>query len=86
MRFVDSNIWLYAMIQSSDPERRAKAIAAIQQPDLVVSTQVVNEVCYNLIRKACFDSSRISQVIEAFYNRALVLPVDRISMESSSPA
>jgi predicted nucleic acid-binding protein len=47
---------------------------------------VVNEVCYNLIRKACFDSSRISQVIEAFYNRALVLPVDRISMESSSPA
>lgn len=52
MRFLDSNIWLYAAMRGHDPVKRRKAMAAIRAGNLAVSIQVVNEVCFNLLRKA----------------------------------
>lgn len=44
--FVDANVWLYAIIDTQDPEkaRIAKQIISTT-PGLVVSTQTINEVC-----------------------------------------
>lgn len=53
--FVDSNIWLYAMIKSAATDSRqtkAKSLLSSQEDVIVISTQVVNEVCVNLIKKS----------------------------------
>ena len=83
MRFIDSNIWLYAIVKGPDAGKRQRALSALQAPGIVVSTQVVNEVCFNLIRKWGFDSKQIRRVIEAMYRRALVLPLDDASMRKA---
>ena len=47
--FIDSNIWLYALVQRPrEQEKNLKAKACIvDASDILVSTQVVNEVCIN---------------------------------------
>jgi predicted nucleic acid-binding protein len=50
--FVDSNIWLYAFIESQDKDKSARAKQVIQDHDVVVSTQIINEVCVNMLKKA----------------------------------
>lgn len=50
--FVDSNIWLYGF--STDKKEESKRILAkelIQEKQIVISTQVINEVCFNLRKK-----------------------------------
>ena len=66
--FIDSNIWLYALIQSkSDLEKSLKAKVCIDTADsIVISTQVVNEVCVNLMRKGNKDTAFINQFIHDF--------------------
>lgn len=46
--------------------KRQLAANVLQQPNLVVSTQVVNEVCKNLIKKAGFNEEQIREVIQGF--------------------
>ncbi len=69
--FIDSNIWLYAFMDESSP-KHATATALIQQDRVVLSTQVVNEVCNNLIRKADYTEPEIQQTIQ---NRVAVYPI-----------
>ncbi|MBT3813345.1 MAG: PIN domain-containing protein [Gammaproteobacteria bacterium] len=66
--FIDSNIWLYALIQSqTDDEKRLIAKNCIvEAKDIIVSTQVVNEVCVNLMRKASKDNAYIEQFVSDF--------------------
>ena len=52
--FIDTNIWLYAFIPSQDANKSAKAKAIIRQGDIIVSSQIINEICVNLIKKAQF--------------------------------
>jgi predicted nucleic acid-binding protein len=77
--FVDSNIWLYRFIVNpNDSDARAKqqiATSITSQENLVISTQVVNEVCSNLIRKAKFDNSQIQNIIDDFGAGCEILPV-----------
>ncbi len=43
--FIDTNIWLYAFIEGEEPEKTRKAKQIIDtQHDIVLSTQVVNEM------------------------------------------
>ncbi len=77
--FIDSNIWLYRFILNpSDPNAMQKqqiATNVTSQENLLVSTQVINEVCANLIRKAGFDNSQIQRLIEEFAEGCEILPV-----------
>ncbi|VXD24953.1 PIN domain-containing protein [Planktothrix paucivesiculata] len=77
--FVDSNIWLYRFIVNpNDSDAREKqqiATSITSQENLVISTQVVNEVCSNLIRKARFNNSQIQSLIEDFEAGCEILPV-----------
>ena len=69
--FIDSNVWLYAFMDDSSP-KHAPAKALIEQNRVVLSTQVVNEVCNNLIRKAGYTEPEIQQTIQ---NWAAVYPI-----------
>jgi predicted nucleic acid-binding protein len=69
--FVDTNIWLYAFIVGQDAVKSAKAQVVINQHanDIIVSTQVINEVCVNLLKKAKLPEADIKPIIESFYAR-----------------
>lgn len=79
MIFLDSNVWLYALWSIDDP-RHVVAAARVMQPDVAVSTQVVNEVCSNLQRKAGFSNEALSRLIHHFQSATAVLPVTCESM------
>jgi len=73
-RFVDSNIWLYAFMDQNE-EKREKALDILSSSN-VISTQVINEVCTNLIRKASYTEFEIQQTIENIKNQYEILPID----------
>ena len=51
--FVDTNIWLYAFIDGPDVAKseRARQLLSDNEDSLVVSSQVINEICVNLLKK-----------------------------------
>ena len=62
--FIDSNIWIY-LLTDDDPVKAARAnalLATIRQK--VVSWQVINEVCVNLIRKKGKDESFVLTTLD----------------------
>lgn len=79
--FVDSNVWLYRLmgeLNDSEQEDRKRliAIALTNTENLRISTQVINEVCSVLRRKASFNENQIQQVIQEFYDGCIVLELD----------
>jgi predicted nucleic acid-binding protein len=72
--FIDTNIWLYAFTVGNDPEKTARAKTLIEtQSTVFVSTQVINEVGVNLLKKARFSEQQIQQLIESFYAKYAVI-------------
>ncbi len=45
------NVWLYAVTDESNAGKRETAIRLLQEPDICVSSQVVNEVLANILKK-----------------------------------
>jgi predicted nucleic acid-binding protein len=85
MRFIDSNIWLYGIIETED-EARHEAVesffAGVERP--VVSTQVINEVCSNAIRKAAYTHDQVAELIASFDEDCLVVPITLASMTTAN--
>lgn len=75
--FIDTNIWLYAFIPSQDLSKSTLAKTLIQQSDIIISSQVINEICVNLIKKAQFDETGIQHLINSFYSKYKVDFIDR---------
>ena len=73
--FIDSNIWLYAFIET--PQKSAIAKSIISNSDIAISTQVINEVCVNLIKKVHFSEKNIQHLTESFYNKYDVIEINR---------
>ena len=65
--FFDSNVWLYALAGAADPAKQSRAANLIAASARVVSTQVVNEVTNNLLRKHARPESQIRTEIDQFY-------------------
>ncbi|MCB0124932.1 MAG: PIN domain-containing protein [Caldilineaceae bacterium] len=82
--FIDSNIWLYAFVKSNDTEKTSTASRLIQEVTPVISTQVINEVCINLLRKADFSEEQIRSLIDSFYETYRVIQMSRAIMENAS--
>jgi predicted nucleic acid-binding protein len=76
--FIDTNVWLYAFIEGNDRQKstRAKLLIEVSRA-VVVSIQVVNEVCVNLIKKAQFSEQQVQQLIESFYAKYSVVELNR---------
>lgn len=82
--FVDSNVWLYALIASQDQAKSAHAQQVIQQQSLCLSTQVINEICLNLIKKAGMAEADIQNLTESFHSRYIVATINRDVMLKAS--
>ncbi|MCE7920481.1 MAG: PIN domain-containing protein [Chloroflexi bacterium CFX1] len=74
--FVDTNIWLYAFLDTGEEEKSARAKTLLRDADPMLSVQVVNEICVNLIKKAGFNEDKISQLIESFYDKYPIIEMD----------
>jgi predicted nucleic acid-binding protein len=59
--FVDTNVWLYAFVAGSDVDKseRARQLLHDNGASLVVSSQVINEICVNLLKKAHLPEAEI---------------------------
>ena len=76
--FIDTNIWLYAFTVGNDPKKTARAKTLIEtQSAVFVSTQVINEACVNLIKKAHFSEQQVQQLIESFYAKYIVVELSK---------
>lgn len=82
--FLDTNIWLYAFIAGQDATKSKTARDLIRRSEILISSQVVNEVCVNLIKKGKLDESSIQQIIKAFYSKYRIGVVDSALMLSAS--
>lgn len=81
--FIDTNIWLYAFIEG-DPQKRDVAQGLIKSSEPVVSVQVINEICVNLIKRANLPEERVSELIETFYQNYAVVEIDKGLLLSAS--
>ncbi len=75
--FVDTNIWLYAFIQYQDTSKNEIAKDIIKECDIVISTQIINEICVNLIKKAKFPEEKIQNLISSLYKKYTVFEPSR---------
>ena len=82
--FVDRNVWLYAVIEDAKSATKSATARVLVAERRIVSTQVVNEVCVNLLRKAGRSEDEIRQVVQAFYAQHRVVLIDEQTMLSAS--
>ncbi len=82
--FIDSNVWLYAFIEGQDRKKHDAAKQLLQTCEPVLSTQVINEVCVNLLRKTDFTESDIGNLIASFYEKYEVVAPNRSILLSAS--
>ncbi|RME57415.1 PIN domain-containing protein, partial [Candidatus Parcubacteria bacterium] len=82
--FIDTNIWLYAFIEADDATKSAIAGRLIQESEPVISTQVINEVCVNLLRRAHFTEEQISRLVESFYEKYQVVELNESVLLTAS--
>ena len=73
--FVDANIWLYAFMD--DGEKKELACGILAKKNCILSTQVINEVCVNLIKKAGYEEEDISLLVENLYRKYRIENVDK---------
>ena len=83
--FVDTNVWLYAFVHTQDPEKSEKAKRIIQNtPAALASTQVINELCVNLLKTIGFGETEIRDIIAAFYGRYHIVEFDQTILRTAS--
>lgn len=79
--FIDSNIWLYAFITGQDTSKSQIARSLVKAvPSIVISTQVINEVCVNLIKKEHFSADLIRETVRSFYDTYTILQIDQSTL------
>ena len=77
--FIDSNIWLYTFISNSKEKQKSEiAKQIVLANNIAISTQVINEVCVNLIKKAKFSEADIQELVRDFYFNYQVIGIDSI--------
>jgi predicted nucleic acid-binding protein len=82
--FIDSNVWLYAFIQSDKAKHLAakEAVRRIKSP--IISSQVVSEVCVNMLKKAGRKEPFIRELISSFHSQYEVVPLTEVVLLKAS--
>ena len=73
--FVDSNVWLYAFIDNSDPRHKIALDFIKTNENLTISSQVISEICVNLLKKAGRNEDFVQRLIYDFYSNYAVTPI-----------
>ena len=75
---IDTNVWLYAFSQNQDQQKTQRAKALIRRTaPIALSTQVINEVSVNVLRKFQADEQDVRKLIRSFYRKYLVVEFSR---------
>jgi predicted nucleic acid-binding protein len=78
LAFIDTNIWLYAFSDSQDTQKTQRAKTLIRRTrQIALSTQVVNEVSFNLLRKFQADEQDVRKLIRSLYRKYLIVEFSR---------
>jgi len=78
----DSNIWLYRFLtdpnSDNNEEIRKHDIAKTltNAENVIISIQVINEVCAVLLRKAKVSEIKIQQIIQELYDGCIVIEIN----------
>lgn len=72
--FLDTNIVVY-LYSGDEPEKRAAALALIEQNNSVVSTQVLSELANILSRKFLLSFDVVAQAVAEVRDACTVIPV-----------
>ncbi|MFP4395624.1 MAG: PIN domain-containing protein [Anaerolineales bacterium] len=75
--FVDTNIWLYALIEGANAQKHSRATEIVQHHTVVISTQIINETCVNLLKKAQLPEAQLYALIQAFYTKYEIIHLRR---------
>jgi predicted nucleic acid-binding protein len=77
LSFIDTNVWLYAFIEDPSSGKTVRARELIHACQPVLSVQIINEVCVNLIKKANFTEEQIRLLIDAFFEKYPIINIDQ---------
>ena len=72
------------MVEGQDCLKHSRAQAVVQRTGVVVSTQVINETCVNLLKKARLAEAEIQRLIASFYTKYEVVPTERVAIHQAS--
>ncbi len=84
MYFLDSNLWIYLLGKQDSQKSLVINQLLISRPDVITSTQVVNEVSCILLKKLKFSESQIKQIVTEFYHDFDVKPITHNAILISS--
>ena len=81
---IDSNIWAYAFMEGDD-RRSVVAKSLIEsykrsRNKIIISTQIVNEVCNVMLKKGGVNSSDVNGYIDYFYTESSVVLMQENTM------
>ncbi len=83
--FFDTNIFLYALLDFQDKQKHDIAVNLLSKnPRGAISTQVVNEVCSNLIRLAKASEMIVEQAIHNFFSKYFVVLPSESTLKRAS--
>lgn len=82
--FIDTNIWLYAFIETGDKKKRQNAKKTIKDDGVIISTQVINETCVNLLKKTSLTETEIQALVVSFYNKYTVWEINQSTLIKAS--
>jgi predicted nucleic acid-binding protein len=87
---VDSNLWLYALLPNQpttsgdEIDKKTPAIALLNNISPIISTQVINEVCSVMRRKAKFTEPQTSQLIQTFHGSCEIVELTYLTLVQAS--
>ena len=83
--FIDSNVWIYALTIQDDPTKTPQAHQLISaQTTIAVSTQVINAVCVNLLKKAAFTETELRDIADDFFVQWNVIEIGQDIIRNAS--
>jgi len=86
-RFIDTNIWLYALFEPAGDEAEKHRLAArltLEESATTISEQVIAEVCSNLLRRKTCTESELIGYVTSFYRRCEVIAPNLTLHQSAS--
>lgn len=84
LRFADTYVWLYSFIQSQNEAKFRTAQQLLRSTEIVLSTQVVNEICRNLLRKANFSEAQLQKIIKSLFRHYQVVLLQERTLAKAS--
>ncbi len=82
--FFDTNILLYIFLDAQDQVKHNTAAIFFWNTSGIISTQIINEVCVNILRKTSADENLIKKIIsELFLKCKVIYPSESILIKAS---